>query len=110
MLDRIVCIKQLRAGHSGLRMLVRVRDQAIEPAALPDRVVVEEDEILALGDGCSLVARRGKAGGSIVPDEPNPLRRLHCCSSAIRRGIVDDDHLKVAATTDLAVQTLEALT
>ena len=65
-------------------VLVRVLNQRVEPARLGDRVVVEEDQVLALRRGRAGVAGRGESGIALEAHVLGPRRRTRPASRPSR--------------------------
>ena len=110
MLDGVVRVEQLGADDGRPRMALRVPDERPEPAGARDRVVVEEDEIVAGRGRRAGVAGAGEPLARGMGDHADPFAvGGQQARRQVDRAVVDDDDLAVEAVVLLTEQDVQAL-
>src|SRR5579884_2274291 len=109
MLDRPVGVNQFASHHSNLGTSLDVLNHCVEPARERDRVVVEEDEVLAPSGGGSVIAggRKPLVAGMRHNTDLIPITRQQGLG-AVPRSVVGYDDLE-RALRPLFEDTVQAL-
>src|SRR5258708_9693216 len=95
-LDRVVWEQQFATGNRGFRMHVRISHQGFQPFRLRYRIVIQEDQVLAMRDGRGVVARNCKALIDVVRDNTDAVAvALQEVGCKVSRGVIYDYDLEI---------------